>query len=229
MAIYSAARKRLKNNYRKEENFVIRLHIVVCKLIILSTLVALPAWAADSPMALVRSTTERARAALQDPAYQGDNHRQARVDKVREILLPQFDSPEIAKRTLGPYWRDRTDAQRKEFTQLFIQLIEKTYSGALDRYNADVQFFYDQERIDGDFAEVDTRIFDPVQNKTYSVNYHLHKVDGKWLIYDIVAENVSLVRNYRNQFNRILSKSSYEDLVQTIQAKLKQLSTPASS
>jgi phospholipid transport system substrate-binding protein len=92
-----------------------------------------------------------------------------------------------------------------------------------------VQFFYDQERIDGDFAEVDTRIFDPVQNKTYSVNYHLHKVDGKWLIYDIVAENVSLVRNYRNQFNRILSKSSYEDLVQTIQAKLKQLSTPASS
>jgi len=220
----------LKNNQRKEENFVIRLHVFICKLIILSTLaVALPAWAADSPLTLIRSTTERARAALQDPAYQGDDRRQARVEKVKEILLPQFDSAELAKRTLGPYWRDRTDAQRKEFTQLFIQLIEKTYSGALDRYNADVQFFYDQERIDGDFAEVDTRVFDPVQNKTYSINYQLHKVDGKWLIYDIVAENVSLVRNYRNQFNRILSKSSYEDLVQTIQAKLKQLSTPASS
>jgi phospholipid transport system substrate-binding protein len=214
----------------KRKKFVIRLHVFVCKLITLSTLaVALPAWAADSPLALIRSATERARAALQDPAYQGDDHRQARVEKVKEILLPQFDSAEIAKRTLGPYWRDRTDAQRKEFTQLFIQLIEKTYSGALDRYNSEVQFFYDQERVDGDFAEVDTRVFDPVQNKTYSINYHLHKVDGKWLIYDIVAENVSLVRNYRNQFNRILSKSSYEDLVQTIQAKLKQLSTPASS
>ena len=159
------------------------------KLITLSLLAwALPAWAADSPLALIRSTTERARAALQDPAYQGDDRRQARVDKVKEILLPQFDSPEIAKRTLGPYWRDRTDAQHKEFTQLFIQLIEKTYSGALDRYNADVQFFYDQERVDGDFAEVDTRIFAPAQNKMFSINYHLHKVDGKWLIYDIVAE-----------------------------------------
>jgi len=209
---------------------VTRPHLFFHKLITLSLLAwALPAWATDSPLALIRSTTERARAALQDPAYQGDDRRQARVDKVKEILLPQFDSPEIAKRTLGPYWRDRTDAQRKEFTQLLIQLIEKTYSGALDRYNSDVQFFYDQERVDGDFAEVDTRIFDPAQNKTFSINCHLHKVDGKWLIYDIVAENVSLVRNYRNQFNRILSKSSYEDLVQTIQAKLKQLSAPASS
>jgi phospholipid transport system substrate-binding protein len=178
---------------------------------------------------LIRSTTERARAALHDPAYQGADHRQARVEKVKEILLPQFDPPEIAKRTLGPYWRDRTEAQKQEFTQLFIQLIEKTYSGALDRYNPDVQFFFDQERIEDDFAEVDTSIFDPAQNKTFAINYHLHKVNGKWLIYDIVAENISLVRNYRNQFNRILSKSSYEDLVQTIQAKLKQLSTPAPS
>ncbi|MBI3797021.1 MAG: ABC transporter substrate-binding protein [Deltaproteobacteria bacterium] len=207
-----------------------RLPVFFCKLLTLGVLaVALPAWAADSPLDLIRSTTERARAALQDPALQGPDRGQARVDKVREILLPQFDSQELAKRTLGSYWSDRTDAQKKEFTQLFVQLLEKTYSGTLDRYNADVKFFYDQERIEDDFAEVDTRIFDPVQNRTFAVNYHLHKANGKWLIYDIVAENVSLVRNYRNQFNRILSKSSYEDLVQTIQAKLKQLSTPSPS
>ncbi|HKA54903.1 MAG TPA: ABC transporter substrate-binding protein [Candidatus Binatia bacterium] len=190
---------------------------------------ALPARAADSPLAVLRAATERARAVLQDPTYQGPDRREARVERVKEILLPQFDPPEIVKRTLGPYWRERTEAQKKEFTQLFIQLLEKTYSGMLDRYNAGVQFFYDQERIEGDFAEVDTRIFDPVQNRTFSIGYHMHRVDGKWLIYDIVAENVSLVQNYRNQFNRILSKSSYEDLVQTIQAKLKQLSTPSPS
>src|SRR5262245_2669012 len=112
MATYSDERKRLKNNYRKEEKVVMRLHVVFCKLFTIGMLAAaFPAWAADSPMELIRSTTERARAALQDPAYQGDNRRQARVDKVKEILLPQFDSPEIAKRTLGPYWGDRTDAQ----------------------------------------------------------------------------------------------------------------------
>jgi phospholipid transport system substrate-binding protein len=209
---------------------VIRVRSFFCKIVSISVLAAaLAAWAADSPLELLRVTTERARAVLQDPAYQGADRRQARVEKVKEILLPQFDSQEIANRTLGPYWRDRTEAQRKEFTQLFVQLIEKTYSGSLDRYNPDVKFFFDRERVEDDFAEVDTRIFDPVQNKTYAVSYHLHKVDGKWLIYDIVAENVSLVRNYRNQFNRILSKSSYEDLVQTIQAKLKQLSTPSPS
>jgi phospholipid transport system substrate-binding protein len=201
-----------------------------CAIVSLSVLAAaLPARAADSPLEALRATTERARAVLQDPAYQGADHRQARVEKVKEILLPQFDPQEIVKRTLGPYWRDRTEAQKKEFTQLFIQLIEKTYSGMLDRYNPDVKFFYDQERVEDDFAEVDTRIFDPVQNRTYAISYHLHKVDGRWLIYDIVAENVSLVRNYRNQFNRILSKSSYEDLVETIQSKLKQLSTSSPS
>ena len=186
------------------------------------------AWAADSPLATVRSTIERAVAVLQDPTYQRPDHRQARVDKVREIVLPQFDSQEIAKRTLGIYWRDRTEEQRKEFIRLFTQLVEKTYSGTLDRYTNNVQFFFDQERIDGDFAEVDTRILDPGQNKAFTVTYKLHKVGGKWLIYDVVAENVSMVRNYRNQFNRILSKSSYEELVQSIQNKLKELNAPPS-
>jgi len=191
-------------------------------------ILSVPVWATDSPLEQLRATTERALAVLQNPAYRGAERRQARIDKVREIVLPQFDAQEIAKRTLGTYWRDRTDAQRKEFTHLFTELVEKTYSGTLDRYNTDVQFFFDQERIEENYAEVDTRILDPAQNKTFSVGYRLHKVDGRWLIYDIVAENVSLVRNYRNQFNRILSKSSYEDLVQTIQAKLKQLSASSS-
>ena len=186
------------------------------------------AWAADSPLAMVRSTIERALAVLQDPTYQRPDHRQARIDKVREIVLPQFDSQEIAKRTLGIYWRDRTEEQRKEFIRLFTELVERTYSGTLDRYTNNVQFFFDQERIDGDFAEVDTRILDPAQNKAFTVTYKLHKVGGKWLTYDVVAENVSMVRNYRNQFNRILSKSSYEELVQTIQNKLKELNAPPS-
>jgi len=189
----------------------------------------LNAWAADSPLAQIRSTTERAIAVLRDPAYQGDAHRQERIAKVREILLPYFDAQEIAKRTLGIYWKDRTDAERQQFTQLFTDLVEKTYSGTLDRYNADVKFFYDQERVDGDYAEVDTRVFDPSQNRAFSITYRLRNTGGKWLLYDIVAENVSLVRNYRNQFSRILSKSSYGDLVQTIQAKLKELSASSSS
>jgi phospholipid transport system substrate-binding protein len=214
----------------KEEKAVKDLRVPVWKVAGISVLALfVHAWATDSPLEQIRSTTVRAIAVLQDPAYQGAARRQERINKVREIVLPQFDAQEIAKRTLGAHWRERTEAQRQEFVQLFTQLVEKTYSGTLDRYTADVQFFFDQERIDADFAEVDSRIFDPTQNKTFSVNYRLHRVNGKWLIYDIVAENVSMVRNYRNQFSRILSKSSYEELLQNIQNKLKELSTPSSA
>jgi len=189
-------------------------------------LLSLNTWAvADSPTDTIRSTVERARAVLDDPAYQGDTHRQQRLEKVKTVVFSQFDSQEIAKRTLGPYWKERTEEQRKEFIQLFTALVGKAYSSSLDRYSKGVQFFFDQERIDNDFAEVDTRIFDPTLDKTFSINYCLRQVNGQWLIYDVVVENVSLVNNYRNQFNRILSKSSYEDLVQKLQTKLQQLDT----
>ena len=186
-------------------------------------------WAADSPITALRAATDQAIAVLQDPAYRGADNRQQRVARIREIILPLFDPQEIARRTMGVHWRDRTDAERKQFIELFINLVEKSYSSNLDRYNTGVQFFWDQERIDGDFAEADTRIFDPVMDKTFVINYRLHKVGDKWLIYDVVAENISMVRNYRNQFHRILSNSSYQDLVNKLQSKLKELDSPSPS
>lgn len=182
-----------------------------------------PAWAAESPMAVIRTTIEKATAVLQNPTGQGKEHFLARIEKIRAIVEPQFDVQEVAKRTLGSYWQERTEEERQQFISLFTELVQKTYAGTLDRYNAAVKFYYDQERIDDKFAEVDTRIFDPTQNKAFAVTYKLHQKNDKWLIYDIVAENVSMVRNYRNQFDRILSKSSYKDLVQTLQTKIKEL------
>ena len=212
---------------REEEHFMTSLRTVFWKTTGVSILLlSFNTWAvADSPTDTIRSTVERARAVLNDPAYQGEDHRQQRLEKVKAVVLPQFDSQKIARRTLGPYWKDRTDEQRREFIELYTALVEKAYSSSLDRYSTGMQFFFDQERIDNDFAEVDTRIFDPTLNKTFSVNYRLRQVNGQWLIYDVVVENVSLVNNYRNQFNRILSKSSYEDLVQKLQTKLQQLDT----
>jgi phospholipid transport system substrate-binding protein len=187
------------------------------------------AWAGESPLEVVRSTTERAIVILQDSSYQGQDHHQERIEKLKEIVLPQFDSREIAKRALGIHWRNRTEDERNEFIQLFIKLVEKSYGSLLDRYTTNVQFFFDQERIEDDFAEVDTRILAPPQDKPYSVNYRLHKLEGTWLIYDVVIENVSMVRNYRSQFGRVISKSSYEGLVQAIERKLKTLNASPSS
>jgi phospholipid transport system substrate-binding protein len=188
------------------------------------------AWAtADSPIETIRMTIQQARAVLEDPNYQGQDHKQQRLAKVKEIVLPQFDSQEVAKRTLSTHWKGLTDQQRQEFVQLFIALVEKTYSHNLDRYNNSVQFFFDHERIEDQFSEVDTRVLDPAQNRIFSIGYRLHNVNGKWLVYDVVIENVSMVQNYRNQFNRILTKSSYEELIKALQNKIHELDTASAS
>ena len=184
--------------------------------------------ATDSPLTVIRTTMHEIIAILQDPAYQDPDQSQIRIQKVREVALPQFDSREIAKRTLGIHWRDRTEEQRQKFIRLFTDLIEKTYSSTLNRYREDTEFLFDREHIDGSYAEVDSRIRAPSLNKTFSLSYRLHLVEGRWLIYDVVIENVSMVRNYRTQFNRIINKSSYENLVQSIESKLKQLAASPS-
>jgi phospholipid transport system substrate-binding protein len=123
----------------------------------------------------------------------------------------------MAKRSLGANWRRANPQQQKEFVLTFTALLEKTYADQIDLYNGQ-KVVYSGESIDGDYAQVDSRIVDK-DGQTYSVVYRLHKVDGKWKIYDVVAENISLVNNYRSQFNRVITKSSFDDLLKTMKEK----------
>ena len=158
-------------------------------------------WAAESPLEIVRQTTDQAVAVLHNPSLK---------DHVQEI----------SKRCLGPQWNALTEDQRQQFVQLFIELVKRSYEDTLEHQTKDAQFSFDQEHIEGDTAEVDTHVLTPSQDKPFTVNYRLHQLGGKWQIYDIVAENVSLVRNYHNQFDRILRESSYDGLVQALKKKI---------
>jgi len=181
-------------------------------------------WASESPLEIVRTTTNQALAVLQNGSAQ-DNKQ---LDKMWTIVLPRFDTQEIAQRSLGVHWSKLTEEQKKNFVQLFTQLVKNNYSGTLERYTKDAQFFFDGERIDGDMAEVQTRIQTPAQPNSFSVAYRMHRQGGKWLVYDVVAENVSMVRNYRSQFDRIIEDSSYEGLVQALEKKLQEIETASS-
>ena len=192
-------------------------------------LIPAPAQAVESPLSMIRMTVERAMAVLKNPAYQGEANFQRRIEKLEEIVLPRLDPLEFSRRCLGTQWQQLSAAQQQEFISLFKALIEKSYGGVLDRYSKGVEFSYDEERIEGTFAEVDTRVINTVQNKQFSIVYRLHQKEGKWLIYDIVVENVSMVRNYRNQFSRILHRSSYDGLVQALKRKIQQLDTAPTS
>ena len=182
------------------------------------------AQAVETPLTLVHQTTEQAVAVLRNPSLQGEEHAQKRTEKFWGVVLPQFDSQEIAKRCLSIHWNELNETQQKEFVHLFIELVKHSYQDTLERHVKDAQFSFDQERIEGDSAEVETRILSSsAEEKTLSLNYRLHRTEGKWLIYDIVAENISLVQNYRNQFSRILKDSSYDGLVQILRKKIQDL------
>lgn len=180
-------------------------------------------WAKESPLQMIRETTDRALAVLRDPATQNQNRRPESRKQLWNIIEPRFDKEELTKRALGQHWQQLSAEQRGEFVPLFTELVKRSYQGTLERYTSDTQLFYDQEHVEGDHATVDTRIVTPAQEKSFSVNYQLHEVGDQWLIYDVIVENVSLVQNYRNQFSRILSKSSYQELVESIRTKIAEL------
>jgi phospholipid transport system substrate-binding protein len=181
------------------------------------------AWAANSPLDMIRSSTNQALTILADPVDRDKGERQQQIERMWEIVLPRFDTDEIARRALGANWRQLTAEQKKEFVPLFIQLVKKNYSSTLERYTADAQFFFDHEHIEGDHAEVQTRILAPSHAKPFSVVYRLHREGDTWLIYDVIAEHVSLVQNYRTQFSRIFNKSSGAGLIDALKRKLAEL------
>ena len=134
---------------------------------------------------------------------------------LRKAIFPQFDIPEMAMRSLGLNWRRRTSTEKKEFVDLFSYLLEDFLSDKLKSFE-DEKFVYKGEVKDGDYAKVETRILTK-EGKEISIDYRFHLVDEDWKVYDMVIENVSLVKNYRSQFNRIIAKTSYRNLVRRIQ------------
>jgi len=172
---------------------------------------------AGEPTEAIRGAVNQGVEILQNAKLDSQKQRTQVIDQLRQIVYPLFDFNEMAKRSLGANWRRANPQQQKEFVLTFTALLEKTYADQIDLYNGQ-KVLYTGESIDGDYAQVDSRIIDK-DGQTYSVVYRLHKVDGKWKIYDVIAENISLVNNYRSQFNRVIARSSFDELLKTMKEK----------
>ena len=173
---------------------------------------------AGEPTEAIRGAVNQGVEILKSAKLDNQKQRVQVIDRLRQIVYPLFDFNEMAMRSLGPNWRRLNPQQQKEFASTFTALLEKTYADQIDLYDGQ-QVVYAGESVDGDYARVDSRIIDK-KGQTYSVAYRLHKVDGKWRIYDVVAENISLVNNYRAQFNRVIAKSSFEELLKTMKQQV---------
>jgi phospholipid transport system substrate-binding protein len=127
-----------------------------------------------------------------------------------------FDMSETAKRALGRHWHARTPAEREEFTRVFADFLEYSYLSKISLYSGE-RMNYVSESIDGDFAIVGAKILRK-QGAEIPVDARMLRRGDRWYIYDISVEGISLINNYRSQFNTIIQKSSYEQLVQRLRA-----------
>jgi phospholipid transport system substrate-binding protein len=169
---------------------------------------------AGPPTEMLREYTEAVQKVLDDPALKAEDRRHERRAAVRKLAAEAFDVQETARRALGPHWQQRSPAEREEFVQLFADLLEHTYISKIDLYGGERLRFTD-ERIDGDNAIVRAKVTTR-QGTEVPVEGRMHRKGDRWLIYDVTIENISLVNNYRSQFDRIIRTSSYAELVKRL-------------
>ena len=163
----------------------------------------------DSPTAAVRATLTAVFHILEDPNLKDPAKLMPRRRKLEEVIAERFDYSEMSKRALAANWTPLTMEQRKEFVDLFKSFLSDRYAGKIEGYSGEkVQYL--SERLEGQYAEVRTKL---VSSKVdIPMDYRLINKDGRWYAYDIIADGVSLVKNYRSQFDKIIRSGSYEEL-----------------
>lgn len=146
---------------------------------------------------------------------------QKRRQALKKTISTVFDYSEMAKRSLGKHWNSRTANEKKQFSDLFASLLENSYASKIESYNNE-KIIYLKENLDGDHAEVKSKVLTAKRDE-FTLDYRLINQNGTWLVYDIVIEGVSLVSNYRTQFNKIINSDGYPELVKKLKNKTEEL------
>ena len=190
--------------------------------LVLLLIVALASWAqAGEPTDELRTVIDQALKTLEDPALKKPQNATERRAQLRKTAEAIFDYKETAKRALARHWAGRSPQEQEEFVALFADLLERSYMGKIEQYGGE-SISYVGDTVEGDLATVKTRIVTKTRQEV-PVDYRMLKSGGRWLVYDVIIEGVSLVGNYRNQFNRIIQTSSYGELVKRMKTKQEEL------
>src|SRR6266508_1526561 len=172
---------------------------------------------AGVPTEQVRQTADRVLSVLQDSRLKSADKQKERREQIRQIIGSRFDFGEMAKRSLGSNWQKANNEDQRQFVELFTEHQEKSYSEQIESYNGE-KIVYGRENVSQDQADVDTKIVTK-KGEEIAVTYKLRSAAGDWKVYDVVIENVSLVNNFRSQFNRILANASFGELLKKLQTK----------
>jgi phospholipid transport system substrate-binding protein len=175
---------------------------------------------ADTPLDTVKANVNKVLEVLRDPALKAETAKEVKKEKLRAIYEQMFDEIELAKRTLARNWNALDLAQRREFVQLFRQVLEKAYIDKILAYTDEKVVFDKATKLAENQAEVQTRII--TASKEIPISYRVILKDGTWKVYDVIIEGVSLVQNYRTQFSEILAKNSPNELLEILRKKVEE-------
>jgi phospholipid transport system substrate-binding protein len=176
----------------------------------------LSAWAGP-PTDQLREGVDRVMGILRDPALAGEQRVDERRATIGQVASEMFDFGDMAKRSLGPHWDKRTPAERAEFARLFTELIQRSYIAKVDQHRSVARVSFLGEAVDEDYAVVRTTV--PLSNgSSMPLDYRMHSSGGHWQVYDLSMDGVSLLANYRAQFNKIIRTTSFEALVAGLKA-----------
>ncbi len=175
---------------------------------------------AGAPMATVEANVKKVLDVLRDPKLKAPSAKKAKKEKLRVIYKAMFDEVEFSKRTLALNWPKLTQDQQKEFVDLFEQVLEKAYIDKILDYSNEKVDFYKEDMKKDTQAEIQTKVV--TASKEIPIFYRVLLKDGQWKVFDVVVENVSLVQNYRTQFNEILANKSPEQLLEILRNKVKE-------
>jgi len=167
----------------------------------------------------LKATIDQVINVVTDPQYKND--RATRRTKMKSIIFPKFNFLEMGKRSLGSKnWKEISPEQRKAFVDVFGKLLENSYANKLENYS-DEKINYTDEIVKGKYAMVKTEVVR--KNDSVNIDYKLIEGSNEWLVYDITVEGVSLIKNYRSQFGKIIHNDSFDVLMDKLNAKIKKL------
>jgi phospholipid transport system substrate-binding protein len=184
---------------------------------LLTFAIVVPVWA-GAPVDAIKETTDKILAIITDPNLKDPAKAKERRSLIRKAVDERFDWKEMSRRSLARHWLKRTEEEKQAFVSLFGRLLERTYMDKVEDYSGE-KVIYAGEVIDGEYGVVEVKIVTTKETEI-PVIYKLREKEEDWLVYDISIEGVSLINNYRVQFNNMLARSSYEKLVKKLQEKV---------
>lgn len=185
-----------------------------------------PLWA-GVPTDQVRVSVDKVLKVVQNPELKKPANVERRRAQIRSIAKEIFNFEEIAQRSLAQHWAARTPKEREEFVALFSDLLERSYVGKIESYSGE-KILYTEEKVEGEYAIVKSKLVTK-QETEIPIDYKMRKVGSRWEVYDVAIEGVSLVNNYRTQFNKIILTSSYAELVKKMRTKQEELAVEEKS